>query len=142
MFGWHPRLAVDAFLGINNSQKQIKSQKIFAQKVQRRLNFAQRVAGGNITKNTGRSQQNYDQKVRFEKLEVGNRVLVRKLVFSGRSKLTDKGERDPYIVIKQSVSDIPVYVVRKESGSDKVKTLHRKSQDHERQNWPCRFALK
>ena len=111
MFGWHSRLAVDAFLGINNSQKQIKSQKNFAQKVQRRLNFAQRVAGGNITKNTGRSQQNYDQKVRFEKLEVGNRVLVRKLVFSGRSKLTDKGERDPYIVIKQSVSDIPVYGV-------------------------------
>ena len=99
MFGWHPRLAVDAYLEIriNNSQKQIKSRENFAQKLQRRLDFAYRVARGNIKKNAGRYKQNYDQKVRFEKLEVGDRVLVRKLVFSGRSKLADKWERDPYI---------------------------------------------
>ena len=63
----------------------------------------------------------------IRRLDLRNWKLGTGLVFSGRSKLTDKGERDPYIIIKQSVSDIPVYGVRKESGSDKVKTLHRKS---------------
>ena len=122
MFGWHPRLAVDAYLGINNSQKQIKSWENFAQKLQRRLDFAYRVARGNIRKNEVRYKQHYHQKVRFEKL-VGDRVLVRKLVFSGRSKLADKWERDPYIVIEQPVSNIPVYRVWEESGTDKVRTL-------------------
>ena len=70
-FGWHPRLAVDAYLGINNSQKQIKSRENFAQKLQRQLDFAYRVARGNIRKNAGRFKQNYYQKVRFEKLGTG-----------------------------------------------------------------------
>ena len=35
------------------------------------------------------------------------------------------GERSIYSVIEQPVSDIPVYRVRKESGSYKVRTLHR-----------------
>ena len=50
---------------------------------------------------------------------------MRKLVFSRRDKLVDKWERDPYIVIEQPVSDIPIYRVRNESGSDKVRTSHR-----------------
>ena len=104
MFGWHPRLAVDAYLEIriNKSQKQIKSRENFAEKLQRRLDFAYRVFRGNIMINAVRYKQNYDQKVRFEKLEVRDRVLVRKLVFSGRSKLADKWERDPYIVYRTS----------------------------------------
>ena len=35
------------------------------------------------------------------------------------------GERSIYSVIEQPVSDIPVYRVREESGTDKVRTLHR-----------------
>ena len=65
MFGWHPRVAVDAYLGINNSQKQIKSRENFGQKLQRRLDFANRLARDKIRKNVGRYKQNYDQKVRF-----------------------------------------------------------------------------
>lgn len=60
-------------------------------------------------------------------MEVGDRVLVRKLVITGISKLADKCERDPYIVIKLPLPDIPVYRVRKESGSDKFRILDRKS---------------
>ena len=46
-------------------------------------------------------------------------------MFSGKSKLSDKWEKDPYVVIEKPISDIPVYRVRKESGSGKVRTLHR-----------------
>ena len=36
-----------------------------------------------------------------------------------------KWERDPYVVIEKPVPDIPGYRFQKESGSDKIRTLHR-----------------
>jgi hypothetical protein len=63
--------------------------------------------------------------VRNSKLEVGDRVLVRISAKTGKAKLSDKWERDPYIVIDIPNPEIPVYRVQKESGKGKVKTLHR-----------------
>jgi hypothetical protein len=44
---------------------------------------------------------------------------------TGKAKLSDKWEWDPYIVKDISNPEIPVYRVQKESGKGKVKTLHR-----------------
>ena len=43
----------------------------------------------------------------------------------GKHKLADLWEQDPYIVMNQPNSDIPVYTVKKENGEGKPRTLHR-----------------
>lgn len=58
-------------------------------------------------------------------LEVGDRVLVRVVHFEGKHKLANKWEEEPYIIIAQPNSQIPVYTVRKENGDGKERTLHR-----------------
>lgn len=58
-------------------------------------------------------------------LEVGDRVLVRVVHFEGKHKLANKWEEEPYIIIAQPNSEIPVYTVRKENGDGKERTLHR-----------------
>lgn len=52
-------------------------------------------------------------------------VLVKKLVKTGKCKLANKWEKEPYIVVKQSNSDIQVYVLRSEFRHNVKKTLHR-----------------
>ncbi len=64
------------------------------------------------------------------KLEVlfvhtGDRVLVRVVAFDGKQELSNKWEEDVYSVISQPNDSIPVYIVRKENGEGKKRTLHR-----------------
>lgn len=124
MFGWNPRLAIDAYLGLEDSQEKVRSRENYAQKLKKRLHYAYKMARGNIGRNSNRYKENYDHGVRFEKLDIGDRVLVKMLVFSGKAKLSDKWERDPYVVVEQPVSNIPVYRVKNEV-SGKIRTLHR-----------------
>ena len=72
-----------------------------------------------------RQKSNYDLKVRGGKVEVGDRVLVKIVAFEGTHKLANKWEDDPYLVLAQPNPDIPVYVVRKENGEGRKRTLHR-----------------
>nr|XP_034334873.1 uncharacterized protein LOC117692026 [Crassostrea gigas] len=124
MFGWNPRLTIDAYLGLEDSQEKVRSRENYAQKLKKRLHYAYKMARGNIGRNSNRYKKNYDHGVRFEKLDIGDRVLVKMLVFSGKAKLSDKWERDPYVVVEQPVSNIPVYRVKNEV-SGKIRTLHR-----------------
>lgn len=55
---------------------------------------------GNIGRNLNRYKENYDYGVRFEKLDIGDRVLVKMLVFLGKVKFLDKWERDLYVVVE------------------------------------------
>lgn len=68
----------------------------YAEKLQKRLPNAYKVARSNIQ--IVRHKENYDNKVRFSKLEIGDRVLVRLLAKTGKCKLSDKWEKDPYVV--------------------------------------------
>lgn len=95
MFGWNPRLAIDAYLGLEDSQEKVRSRENYAQKLKKRLHYAYKMARGNIGRNSNRYKENYDHGVRFEKLDIGDRVLVKMLVFSGKAKLSDKWEKDP-----------------------------------------------
>ena len=125
MFGWHPKLALDAYLGLDSVKEKDKHKENYVDKLKKRLDYAYKVARSNFEKNTGRYKRNYDFKVRNSKLEIGDRVLIRVLVKSGKSKLSDKWERDPYIVVDIPNPDIPVYKVQKESGKGAIRTLHR-----------------
>lgn len=54
--------------------------------------------------------------IKFAKLEIGNRVLVRKVGIQGKHKLPDKWESDVYTIRSISNPDIPVLRVKSESG--------------------------
>ena len=126
MFGRHPRLAVDAFLGIPQDTETVKSHQDYVDRLRLRLATAYDKASIQAKKSAERQKACYDEKVRHVKLEVGDRVLVEKKGHRGKHKLADLWEHCPYVVIGQPVSDIPVYEVVKENArNSKPRTLHR-----------------
>lgn len=125
MFGWHPKLAIDAYLGIDTVKEKSKNKENYVDKLKKRLDYAYKVARSNTERNSERSKRHYDFRVRNSKLEIGDRVLIRLLHKTGRSKLSDKWERDPYVIVDMPNPDIPVYKVQKESKKGAIRTLHR-----------------
>ena len=69
-----------------------------------------------------KQKHSYDRKAKAAKISVGNRVLLKKLAFTGKHKIEDKFEEDLYLVIDQPRSAIPVFVVRSIE-SDKQKDI-------------------
>ena len=65
------------------------------------------------------------QKIKNTKLEIGDRVLVRKVGFTTTHNISDKWDSDVYIVLPQSNPDLPVYKVQREFNQGQKKTLHR-----------------
>ncbi|MCG8048682.1 MAG: RNase H-like domain-containing protein, partial [Candidatus Thiodiazotropha endolucinida] len=126
MFGRHPRLAVDAYLGLNNDQEPvIQSKEHYTTKLKKRLQFAYKVASKEANRSAARSKAGYDLKVREATLDIGDRVLVRLVGLRGKQKLADKWEKSPYIVRSKPNDSIPVYKVQKESDESCIRTLHR-----------------
>ena len=126
MFGRHPRLAVDAYLGLNSSEEPgSPSREHYATKLKKRLQFAYKVASKEAEKSAEQHKAQYDKKVRESTLDIGDRVLIRNVGLKGKNKLADKWDKDPYVVIDIPDKSVPVFRVGKESGSGTVKTLHR-----------------
>ena len=61
----------------------------------------------------------------FSKLEVGDRVLVRNVSVRSKNKLSDKWERNLYIVVEKPNLDLPVFKVQQEGNKGPIRTLHR-----------------
>ena len=113
MFGRHPRLAIDAFLGLKISCPQCRTPQDDA-------------AAREARRNAARHKANYDRKVRFANLKPGDRVLVRNKGIRGKQKLANIWEHSPYIVKRQPIDGIPVFEVYKETASKpKTRLLHR-----------------
>ena len=95
MFGWHPRLAVDAFFSIGAGSTGDGNHDTYVHQLGKRLEYAYhaaaREAGGKADKNKAR----YDTRVQECTIEVGDKVLVRKVGFQGKHKLADRWEHDP-----------------------------------------------
>ena len=73
MFGRHPCLAVDAYLGLQSSDQPISSKEHYATKLKKRLNFAYKIAAQEAEKNAQRHKKCYDVKVREATLDIGDR---------------------------------------------------------------------
>ena len=87
--------------------------------------FAYDTASAEARKNADRQKGYYDYKVRYVKLEVGDRVLVKNVGLRGRQKLADMWEHFPYVFKSQPVPAIPVYEVFKENtAGSKPRVLH------------------
>ena len=86
---------------------------------------AYKVASETASKNSDDIKSRYDQKVKENRLEVGDTVLVRKVHHTGESKLADIWETDPYIITDVPNPEIPVYRVRTVLDKGPVRILHR-----------------
>jgi hypothetical protein len=64
-------------------------------------------------------------KVRGVSVQPGDRVLVKIVAFEGKHKIADRWEEEPYQILRQPNPDVPVYVVKREDGTGRVRTLHR-----------------
>ena len=126
MFGRHPRLAFDAFLGIPKSQEQVRSRQDYVGKLKQRTAYAYETASSEAKKSAERQKGYYDYKVRYMKLEVDDRVLVKIVCLRGKQKLAHLWEHCPYVMKSQPVPAIPVYeVVKENSPGCKPRVLHR-----------------
>ena len=126
MFGRHPRLAIDAFLGLSPDALTATKQTEYIRKLQERLHYAYNKAQEAAKRSAAGHKAHYDLKVRDSVLHPGDRVLVRNVGLRGKQKLADRWERQAYIVKCQPNPDIPVYEVQLEnSRSRKARTLHR-----------------
>ena len=127
MFGRHPRLAIDAFLGLSPDAMSSANQTEHVRKLRERLEFAYKTAQEAAKRGTAQHKRYYDLKVRSTgALQPGDRVLVNNVGLRGKQKLADRWERQPYIILSQPNPDIPVYTVKLEnSRSKKIRTLHR-----------------
>ena len=126
MFGRHPRLAIDAFLGLPTESLSSPTQTEYVRKLKERLTFAYRKAQEQSKKAAARNKIKYDMNARNSILEPGDLVLVRNVGIRGKNKLADRWEHEPYLVLEQPNEDIPVYrVQRTDTRSKKTRLLHR-----------------
>jgi hypothetical protein len=125
MFGRHPRLAIDAFLGIEPNRTKPTDKSTYVSGLRSRLNFAYKAASREARKQGQRHKKWYDLRVREAKVEIGDRVLVRNVGIRGKAKLADRWEKNVYVVVSQPTSDIPIFEVKREHGKGKHRLLHR-----------------
>lgn len=124
MYGREPRLAVDVCLGLVG-QNGSCTETDYVQQLKESLSYAYDQASKSQSQSSSHQRRNYNKKVRGAVLNVGDRVLVKKVAFTGKHKLEDKWEKDVYVVVEQPNTDIPVYTVSKENNTGRVRVLHR-----------------
>ena len=124
MFGRDPRLPIDTVFGLESTGDQ-KSTTKYVEHMKQRLKKSYELAAASVKNAQNRQKKEYDIKVRGAMLHPGDRVLVKILKFDGKHKLSDRWEDDSYVIVEQPNIEIPVFVVKKENGEGKKRTLHR-----------------
>lgn len=124
MFGREPRLPIDLAFKTNPYEDK-QTMTHYIEKLKERLETSYNLAQQNVKQSQERQKDFYDRKVRGATLKTGDRILVKIVSFTGKHKIADKWESEPYLVLSQPNPDIPVYRVHREDKSGKVRTLHR-----------------
>lgn len=121
MFGRHPRLPIDTLLKGEGGYADAND---FADVVRKRLQEAYKSASDAIQRAGDSQKSRHDASCCGIMPHTGDLVLVRRFGFKGKHKLADRWESDVYKVVRK-IDDIPVYVIKKEDGKGKERTLHR-----------------
>ena len=128
MFGRQPRLPLDlAFgMGAGNQEQDVEpNYGEYIEKVKKQMERAYETAREKASMSAEKQKIYYDRKVRGATVKVGDRVLVRQLSLRGKQKLANKWEDEIHVVLEQPADEFPVFVVRREDGSGRKRTLHR-----------------
>ena len=125
LFGRHPRLAVDVLLNLKSSEHEKRCSTEYMKDLQKRLKRTYQIAQEAMKKASRRAKGRYDLRVRGAVPEAGDLVLVKLVGLTGKHKLADKWESEPYEVIRKPDSAMPVYVVKRCDGEGHERTLHR-----------------
>ena len=124
MFGREPRLPIDLAFGIETNRDD-QTLTSYAGAMKKRLEQSYKIATQASKTAQGHQKSGYDLKVRGAVIQPGERVLVKILAHEGKHKLSDRWEDEPYIVLSQPNLGIPVFVVQKENGEGRKRTMHR-----------------
>ena len=106
IFGRHPRLAIDAFLGLTPDVLSAPTQTEYVRKLQKRLHFAYKMATEMMKKAATNDKVTYELKARNSVLSPGYLWLVKNVSIRGKGKIADMWEHTPYVVISQPNPDI------------------------------------
>jgi hypothetical protein len=124
MFGRHPRLAIDLYFGHDPNGFERKKSSVFIEDLRKRLNYAYTLAKNKAQSSAERQKRMYDnRKPTSIKLNPGDKVLVKNVTPQG--KLDNFWEDEMYIVVAKPNEGIPVYIVQREDGKGRKRTLHR-----------------
>lgn len=123
MFGREARLPIDLCFG-TNIDKTVESHSRYISQLKEDLYQAYKLALETANKVNRRNKSNYDKRVGFQSLEVGDRVLLKNWGLKGKHKLQTRWSPIPYIVVRK-MPNLPVYQLKEESESGKTKTVHR-----------------
>ena len=123
-FGRHPRLPIDLAFGIDLNSKKSGSTSQYIKDLKKKLSFAYQKASENMAKTNQKNKTRYDVSARAAELDVGDRVLVRKLGPRLNSKICDRWEDAVHVVISK-YDGLPVYTVQDEARIGPKRTLHR-----------------
>lgn len=126
MYGRHPRLPIDLYLGLPTRESTGRhNPPEYVKGLRDRLDHAYRLTSERSEAASAKNKLLYDNKVRENKVEIGDRVLVRNVGLKNKHKLSDKWGEDPYVVVSQPNPDVPVFRVRPEKRSGRERVLHR-----------------
>jgi transposase InsO family protein len=129
MFGRQPRLPVDWYFGLPDSAGGTFTEKgklQYVKELKSNLDRAYRAASENAHQGESRNKARYDKRVRASVLASGDRVLVRNVGLTGKNKLANHWCAVAYTVTRKLGGDeSSVYVVRREDGQGRERTLHR-----------------
>ncbi|PIK39979.1 Retrovirus-related Pol polyprotein from transposon [Apostichopus japonicus] len=120
MFGRHPRLPVDLYLGVETTSSEARTCKDYANSLKEKLEHAYKLASEKAQGEGNSNARRYNKQLREMQLRPGDRVLVKKVAFQGKHKLADRG-REVYRIVRRLGEDMPVYVVRPEGNSPRTK---------------------
>lgn len=115
LYGRHPRLLIELLFGLMGNTES-ETHKGYAEKWLKRMTEAYKIANKTSLSSSTKNKSYYDQRVRGVVLKPGDRVLVRNLgERGGPGKLRSYWEKK-IDVVKEQVSDNPVYVIYPEGG--------------------------
>ncbi|KAG1932770.1 interleukin-1 receptor accessory protein-like 1-A [Pimephales promelas] len=124
LFGREARLPVDLCFGTSPDGDNEVTYQQYVETMRHELQEAYQLAEEISLKNHQRNKQHYDKRVKPQMLEKGDRVFIRNLAQTGKHKLEDRWNSVPYIVVER-LRNLPVYKLRPETGTGRVRTLHR-----------------
>ena len=126
MFGRQPRLPVDVLMNLKHPKVgSSPDHSEFANSLQKKFEKVYSLVETNIQKAGRHQKKGYDKKMRGAVPQIGDRVLLKRVGFTGKHKLENRWEEEVYVILEQPHENIPVYRIQREDGKGRVKTVHR-----------------